>query len=1095
MRSGSAPCLRRRGCIETLETRCVFAAPGTAVGDALFTLYDGAVVSTLPTDFSRDVATVNGVGEAVGIDERRFGETINYSPVTHWTEAPVTLSASGSQFVVGSGWDHDGETPLLLHLDQTFNRLTFYRGEGFEIANVRQFNNNDLMRGAIPGERFAPRAAIVHHGLVVIATARSVLVDGVYKIVGVDFFATQDYGVTMQRIPVAGGGYGVPVLEEAIGIDRLQTWSFLNPFPVDGIDDTNAAWFPWTDYLYKAGSPKGGQVGLFRADRAEGSDHWVISPNRVVYSQWIDEDTGGLHAHTAAVTTGGLITHWGDVGYRNMTMFHKFDLSNYETAPVESQVVYGGYSPNTSAYKLAPQPVAAAPSPVPGEHFAGGDETPDHVLSFGALSDFSERLDVESVIYQPEIDTPGGVHGGAAVLHLHWVQGVGYVAAAVQDNNYYFSPDGERWIEFNRPPNNVKASAWLYGDRLLAESLGKLWLADLPAIEAVRPLQIAPGGANELPIDPLWRRNPAATNTVRRVIYTEGIWRYEDTQDPLATQPPAPPFGSATTVYEVTVNGSSQDLGSLWLQPPGGNSSANDAHAIEMWIANLGEQGVSFGANQGVVGASGSRFGATAFYEINDNVGWVPVGVSAGINGDNTGRMASDWKTYYSTPGAKFLVATPYFGEGLSPTYPLAPQTSGADEVEVIELPNLLQTWSVGLVAQWPDTARMIDDGRMPIVSLLGEGGDALEIAIKYERNRLDVEYTFYKNGTQALYYVRSISQPSALKRGDWMELVITGGEQGVLLTFSISGEAVMQATPFSPPSLSLKGVVWADRFSDVQTAVNPILVKVVGTAWDKNDHDHWLKSALTEKALYDSFASPGDFNRDGVVDLLDYNLWYDTLADATPGRPGDLNSDGLINESDRLIWTEQYGMTGSGLTADLNADGVVDAADYTVWRDLTAPQVAPGTGADADRNGFVELADLQYWTDAYGAVYPTFESLRAAYFAEADSDGSSEQATELLQLSPESTEFALLTMPAATNSSATLSRRAPARTASFATTPSVNLLIVDRALLDRCDDLQIDADLLRDRSPIDAAPWGIDEALIEMSNYYDVNRLAVYSL
>lgn len=1073
----------------------MFAAPGTAVGDALFTLYDGAVVSTLPTDFSRDVATTSGSGEAVAVDERRFGEAINYSPVTQWTEAPVTIQPSRWQFIVGSGWDHDGETPLLLHLDQINYRLTFFRGEDFEVANVRQFTYNDLMRGAFPGERFTPRAAIVHHGLVVIATARSVLVNGAYKFVGVDFLATQDYGVTMERISIAGGGYGVPVIEESIGMDRLQTWSFLNPFPVEGIDDTHAAWFPWADYLYKAGSPKGGQVGLFRADRPEGSDHWVISPNRLVYSQWIDEDTGGLHAHTAAVTTGGLISHWGDVGYRNMTMFHKFDLSNYETAPVESQVVYGGYSPNTSAYKLAPQPVAAAPSPVPGEHFAGGDETPDHVLSFGALSDFNERMDVESLIYQPEIDTPGGVHGGAGVLHLHWLQGVGYVAAAVDDNNYYYSPDGERWFEFNRPPKNVSASAWLYGDRLIAASDGKLWLADLPSTEVIRPLQVAPGGANELPIDPLWRRNPAATNTVRRVVYAGGAWRYEDTQDPLATQPPAPPFGSSTPVYEVTVNGSSQDLGSLWLQPPGATSSASDPHTIEMWIANLGEQGVSFGANQGVVGASGSKFGATKFYEVNDNVGWVPVGVSAGIEGDMEGRMASEWTTYYRTPGAKFLVATPYFGEGLSPTYPLAPQTSGADEVEAIEIPSLLQTWSVGLVAQWPDTARMIDDGRMPIVSLLGEGGDALEIAIKYERNRLDVEYAFYKNGTLALHYVRSISQSSALMRGDWMELVMTSGEQGVLLTFSISGEAVMQAAPFSPPNLSLKGVVWADRFSDVQTAVNPILVKVVGTAWDKSEHDRWLKSALMEKALYGSFGSPGDFNRDGVVDLLDYNLWYDTLADATPGRPGDFNSDGLINESDRLIWAEQYGMTGSGLIADLNADGVVNTADYTVWRDLTAPQVVPGTGADADRNGFVELADLQYWTHAYGAVYPTFESLRAAYFAEVATGGSSEQATEALQPSPESTEFALLTMPAVTNSSATLPRRAPARTASFATTPSVNLLIVDRALLDRYADPLIDTDLLQDRTPRDMASWGVDEALIEMSNYFDVNRLAAYAL
>lgn len=1072
----------------------MFAAPGTAVGDALFTLYDGAVVSTLPTDFSRDVATTSGSGEAVAVDERRFGEAINYSPVTQWTEAPVTILPSKWQFIVGSGWDHDGETPLLLHLDQTNYRLTFFRGEDFEVANVRQFTYNDLMRGEFPGERFTPRAAIVHHGLVVIATARSMLVNGAYKFVGVDFFATQDYGVTMERISIAGGGYGVPVIEEAIGIDRLQTWSFLNPFPVEGIDDTHAAWFPWTDYLYKAGSPKGGQVGLFRADRPEGSDHWVISPNRVVYSQWIDEDTGGLHAHTAAVTTGGLTSHWGDVGYRNMTMFHKFDLSNYETASVESQVVYGGYSPNTSAYKLAPQPVAAAPSPVPGEHFASGDETPDHVLSFGALADFSERLDVESVIYQPEIDTPGGVHGGATVLHLHWLQGKGYVAASVVDNKYYYSPDGEQWTEFNRPPNNQRASAWLYGDRLIAESAGKLWLADLPTAEVIRPLQVARGGTNEFPIDPLWRRNPAATNTVRRVVYAGGAWRYEDTQDPLATQPPAPPFGSSTPVYEVTVNGSSQDLGSLWLQPPGETSNASDPHAIEMWIANLGEQGVSFGANQGVVGPSGATFSATKYYEVNDNVGWVPVGVSAVIDGDMEGRMASEWRTYYSTPGAKFLVATPYFGEGFSPTYLLEPQSSGSDEVEAIDVPDLGEAWSVGIVAHWPQNSSLVQLNKIPIASLVGVNGDAVEISLQQFRNWTTLSVEVYSEGVWITSVSVNTRYPEDLKRGDWFELIITAGER-LDVKFVVSGDTVRSGSADGVDGLDLDRFQWADRTGDVVAAIDPLLVVFDDISWNETQQSSWLASGLYDKALFESFASPGDFNRDGIVDVDDYHVWLDTLYDTTPGRRGDFNSDGLINESDRLIWAEQYGMTGSGLIADLNADSVVNAADYSEWRDLTAPQVIAGTGADADRNGYVELADLQYWIDAYGAVYPTFESLRAAYFAEVDSGGSSEQATEALQPSPESTEFALLTMPAVTNSSATLPRRAPARTASFATTPSVNLLIVDRALLDRYADPLINADLLQDWTPRDTASWGVDEALIEMSNYFDVNRLAAYAL
>ncbi|CAN0360329.1 unnamed protein product, partial [Ectocarpus sp. 4 AP-2014] len=47
-----------------------------------------------------------------------------------------------------------------------------------------------------------------------------------------------------------------------------------------------------------------------------------------------------------------------------------------------------------------------------------------------------------------------------------------------------------------------------------------------------------------------------------------------------------------------------------------------------------------------------------------------------------------------------------------------------------------------------------------------------------------------------------------------------------------------------------------------------------------------------------------GDYDRNGIVDSLDYDLWANTL-----GSTADLMADG-------------------------NFDGVIDAADYTIWRD-----------------------------------------------------------------------------------------------------------------------------------------------------------------
>lgn len=53
---------------------------------------------------------------------------------------------------------------------------------------------------------------------------------------------------------------------------------------------------------------------------------------------------------------------------------------------------------------------------------------------------------------------------------------------------------------------------------------------------------------------------------------------------------------------------------------------------------------------------------------------------------------------------------------------------------------------------------------------------------------------------------------------------------------------------------------------------------------------------------------------------------------------PGDYNGDGTVDTLDFDVWRNAFGaVSGSGLAADGNADGVVNAADYTVWRDAFA--------------------------------------------------------------------------------------------------------------------------------------------------------------
>jgi hypothetical protein len=85
-----------------------------------------------------------------------------------------------------------------------------------------------------------------------------------------------------------------------------------------------------------------------------------------------------------------------------------------------------------------------------------------------------------------------------------------------------------------------------------------------------------------------------------------------------------------------------------------------------------------------------------------------------------------------------------------------------------------------------------------------------------------------------------------------------------------------------------------------------------------------------------DPFGGPGAILQTGQAEPL-------VAFGATPGvrgaskpfviyAPGDYNKDGVVNEPDYNVWSDAY--ASNNAAADGNFDGVVDAADYTVWKD-----------------------------------------------------------------------------------------------------------------------------------------------------------------
>jgi hypothetical protein len=74
------------------------------------------------------------------------------------------------------------------------------------------------------------------------------------------------------------------------------------------------------------------------------------------------------------------------------------------------------------------------------------------------------------------------------------------------------------------------------------------------------------------------------------------------------------------------------------------------------------------------------------------------------------------------------------------------------------------------------------------------------------------------------------------------------------------------------------------------------------------------------------------DGSKNGKVDAADYTVWRDAVSSFA--KPGDYTGDGVVDQSDYMRWKTEYGSGGGSLTADGNRDGTIDAADYTIWRD-----------------------------------------------------------------------------------------------------------------------------------------------------------------
>jgi hypothetical protein len=107
-------------------------------------------------------------------------------------------------------------------------------------------------------------------------------------------------------------------------------------------------------------------------------------------------------------------------------------------------------------------------------------------------------------------------------------------------------------------------------------------------------------------------------------------------------------------------------------------------------------------------------------------------------------------------------------------------------------------------------------------------------------------------------------------------------------------------------------------------------------TVW-RNDDGLFSQLPIDIGSSIGAAVAIGDLNADETHDIV-FSSSFESTGHIWLNRDaaslGDFDEDGYVDELDYQVWCTQYGQAGSGLSSDANKDGRVDVRDYTVWRD-----------------------------------------------------------------------------------------------------------------------------------------------------------------
>ena len=710
-----------------------------------FVFDDAALLSPgLWFEMSRPVATVDWTGARVEADEARFASpTTIATPVVDEVVRPTTANTK----MLGSGFDHDGVTPLLVLRASSPLVVDVFSvadsglmaAEATGVGRVRTSlsfgGGTDIMRGAIANRRYDPRAGVVCHGLIVLLCSVSrqpVPPLSSWNICASAIVISQDRGQTWQMV------FEDTIVQE--NRERVREWSMQNWWPTEMGASPTEAYFVGSDYRSKPGCD-GGRMYGFRATRSGPGALWTIeTPTRFYETPAV---VSGQHAHTGAVFPHG-------AGVRALVSIGDSQPLNRIVAMDRSGPSIGatGWSVNESYHGgidvAGNQFIGCAPSPALGRILVGADLSDEQIMVMDARGEQPHFTHLFGMPWSNGngsqnfvLRTPSPERGGPYVCSHDPTQSSEIVPP--QARRLLYSDDGMRWAQVIATENGADWTSVVHGGHLYIDSDGVSKLGwrrvPIPTLRTASPLEVGPGAMQRLVAEPL--TTPSTGGTITRLTRNgEGLW--VDGGVALDPQPPCDgpvwrltaPGGGITP----TLIGDITPIASATM----GQTTGSSRVVSRMWFLNA-MRGKTLTTKVELKPSSGASV-FTRTTSINATDAWMPFEIAIDCPIPNGQRPVLRFRSGKSSSDVEdFYLALDVFAEGRGfPGYPCPTDTSGAqtgtalpDEHASVRGIATSGNWTISLAGMVPpngwDLSTPVGAGeRWALASMVGAGGERL---------------------------------------------------------------------------------------------------------------------------------------------------------------------------------------------------------------------------------------------------------------------------------------------------------------------------------------------------------------------------------